>query len=433
MNNFMKIGIIGAGLSGLSLAFMLKEYDVDVFEASDRVGGLLKSESIDGYTFDIGGSHILFSKDRKVLDEMLRVVGSVLKHRRRTYIHYKGNFIKYPFENGIYMLSKEERFEILIDFFKNVLKRERGELKKPSNLLEWFYYVFGRAITEKYLKPYNEKLWKRDLREISLEWVDNRIPNPPIEDVFKSCVGIPTEGYKHQLTFYYPLKGGIEMLIRGILRRIEHPIWTERRIESVSLEDGKVILNGEHEFDLVVSTAPIDLTVRLFKDWKDVEGLIDLLDYNSLTVVGLGVRGRTPNFHWVYVPDEDIVFHRVAFLHNYSPNMCPENRSNIIVEISRRPDEKSKNLIEDVLDGLRRMGFDFDVEVCGIWNWDYAYIVYNHSYRDVTNVLRKFLIERKVIPFGRFGFWEYLNMDAVWKSAKDFVWRLTDEGYRCNT
>lgn len=430
----MRIGIIGAGLSGLSLALMLKG-DVEILEAEKRIGGLLRSENVEGYVFDIGGSHILFSNDGSVLKEILNLIGEVVEHRRRTFIFYKDRYIKYPFENGIHMLPEWERFEILYDFFKNVMRREKGDLRRPSNLLEWFYYVFGKAITEKYLKPYNEKLWKRDLRLISLEWVENRVPNPPVEDVLKSCVGIPTEGYRHQLRFYYPLRGGIETLIRKIAKKIDFPIRTCVKIKRMDFEDGKVFVNADDvlEFDLVVSTAPIDITIRLFKDWKCIEEFLNKMDYNSLTVVGLGVRGKTPDFHWVYVPDKEIIFHRIAFLNNYSPNMCPDGRSNLLAEISHRPDENVKDPVEETLEGLRRMGLEFDVEVDRVWEWRYAYIVYNHDYRIVTEKLREFLIERRVIPFGRFGNWEYLNMDTVWKKAKDLAEDLNYENSHYNT
>ena len=420
----MKVCIIGAGLSGLSLAFMLKGCDVQVFEREDKIGGLLRSEKIDDWTFDIGGSHIIFSKDRDVLREIVNLIGNVIEHRRRTYIHYNGRFIKYPFENGIFSLPKTERFEILSDFFHNVLRRERGELKKPSNLLEWFYYVFGRAITEKYLKPYNEKIWKRDLREISLEWVGNRIPNPPIDDVLRACVGIETEGYTHQLRFYYPLNGGIEAFIKSIAEKTDCEIRTGVKIKEISNEDDSLVLklvDDEVVCDRVVSTAPIGSTVKLLKDSREIENLIEKLDYNSLTVVGLGCRGKAPDYHWVYVPDEDIVFHRVAFLNNYSPNMCPEGCVNVIAEISRRPEEKRKDVVDEVIDGLNELGFDLNVEVCGVWNWDFAYIVYNHHYAETLKKLRGFLRDHRIIPFGRFGNWEYLNMDAVWKRAKELA------------
>ena len=34
------------------------------------------------------------------------------------------------------------------------------------------------------------------------------------------------------------------------------------------------------------------------------------------------------------------------------------------------------------------------------------------------NAIGNFLVERKILPFGRFGKWEYLNMDAVMERAE---------------
>ncbi|HXF28878.1 MAG TPA: protoporphyrinogen oxidase [Chlamydiales bacterium] len=51
----MKIIIIGAGISGLSLAWELqREHDVTVLEASPRVGGWIQSKNIEGAIFECG-------------------------------------------------------------------------------------------------------------------------------------------------------------------------------------------------------------------------------------------------------------------------------------------------------------------------------------------------------------------------------------------
>src|SRR5205814_754341 len=73
------------------------------------------------------------------------------------------------------------------------------------------------SIAEKYLLPYNRKIWKLEPREQGLDWV-SRIPKPPLEDVVKSAMGIETEGYTHQLYFRYPLHGGFEALIKAIIK-----------------------------------------------------------------------------------------------------------------------------------------------------------------------------------------------------------------------
>lgn len=74
----MKIGIVGAGISGLYAAHILKEqgYDVKVFEASDRVGGRIATTTIHDHLFlEMGAAEI--HGNRSVIFEMLKH----LKHK----------------------------------------------------------------------------------------------------------------------------------------------------------------------------------------------------------------------------------------------------------------------------------------------------------------------------------------------------------------
>ena len=50
------IHIVGAGISGLITAFVLEEngYSPVILEASDRVGGRIKTELVDGFQLDVG-------------------------------------------------------------------------------------------------------------------------------------------------------------------------------------------------------------------------------------------------------------------------------------------------------------------------------------------------------------------------------------------
>jgi len=76
----LKIAILGAGVSGLALARLLAERgiplaDLTLFKAAPVPGGLCRSKTIDGFTYDVSGGHILFSKDRAVMQWMKDCAG----------------------------------------------------------------------------------------------------------------------------------------------------------------------------------------------------------------------------------------------------------------------------------------------------------------------------------------------------------------------
>ncbi|KPQ44511.1 MAG: hypothetical protein MPEBLZ_00878 [Candidatus Methanoperedens nitroreducens] len=109
----MKTAILGGGLTGITLARLLHEKgeDVTVLEREPVFGGLCRSVSDSGFTFDIGGSHIIFSRDAEVLTFMNDVLGkNSQRNIRNTKIFYKGLYIKYPFENGLNQLPKDDLF-----------------------------------------------------------------------------------------------------------------------------------------------------------------------------------------------------------------------------------------------------------------------------------------------------------------------------------
>ena len=85
-----------------------------------------------GFTFDYGGSHVIFSKDKQILNFMLNIIGNnkVIK-RRNSRALYKRCYIKYPFENDLSSLPKEENFECLFYFIQNLIDKEQGNVDRP--------------------------------------------------------------------------------------------------------------------------------------------------------------------------------------------------------------------------------------------------------------------------------------------------------------
>jgi len=428
------IGILGGGLTGLTLGSLLPESIV--LEREDAPGGLCRSLNEDGYTFDFGGSHIIFSNRPERLQFMLSVLGEdLVKNRRNTKIYYKGRFVKYPFENGLSDLPLGENFECLVEFLKLRLKRARGEVPEPTNLKEWFEYKFGRAIAGKYLLPYNEKIWRVGPEEMGTEWV-SRIPDPPLEDIIKSSLGIETEGYVHQLEFHYPLRGGIQLLTDTLADRCRS-IKSGFEVEHVSrTQDGFRISGGgeSHDFQTLISTIPLPALARVFDETPaDMVTAARDLRSNSLVTVMLGIDDPKINdFSWVYFPRrEDGIFYRASFPSNYSSETTPEGKSSVMAEITCFRDDDTWNLsdeelVDSVETSLHRNGIvDKDtVEFSRVMRTEYAYVVYDLEYERNVSRLRKFMSGAGIELCGRFGRFEYLNMDACMDDARELALRI---------
>ena len=432
----MKTAILGGGLSGLTLARLLQEQgeEVVVLEAELEYGGLCRSKTDQGFTFDTGGSHIIFSRDDEVLAFMRRMIaGNEQRNNRTTKIFYKQQFVKYPFENGLSDLPQEDRFFCINEFIKTLIAVEKGEIPAPVNFREWIYYTFGNGIAECYMIPYNEKIWKYPIDKMSLHWVDGRIPRPPVEDIIKSAIGIETEGYTHQAVFSYPLDGGIKALVRAIARPIEPCIKTGFRVTSITKSGGIwQISNGDERIqaDQCICTMPVQhLMSSLDGVPREVKNAADALKYNSLVCVNIGINGSVPGISWLYVPDPAVGrTNRISFPSGYSRHGAPDGCSAILAEITHQPgdnvaDMTDDELISEVVDMLQSMQIlHNDQIVCSsVERQPYAYVVYDLNYQNNIAIVKEYCKEIGIPLVGRFAQFEYLNMDGCIRSVMDFI------------
>ena len=424
------IGILGGGISGLFTAYFLGG-DVEVLEADDRIGGLARCFGGEGFRSDIGG-HILFSKDKEALAHELAILGDNKRQGvRANKILYGGLHVKYPFENGIDILPKEERVDILDTFIQNPHKA-----KQPTNFREWMYHVFGDGITNRYLLPYNEKIWKTDPSQMSLEWV-GRVPQIDLRDLIKTAIGIETEGYTHQLYFDYPKTGGFESVPRAVAAKVAAKITTGFRVAKVKrVDEGFAVISAsgeERRYKQLVATIPITTLFSALEDVpKDISDTASALRFNSLRVALVGVEvTNLPAYTALYVPDPKSLYHRVCYNQVFSPDMVPDGCNSVSCEITVPPggdldswsDEK---ILDRVVGDLHRDGVLDRATVCyrTVHREKFAYVVYDHGYADRVRKIREFTDARGIHLAGRFAEYQYVNTDACVRRALDLSRQL---------
>jgi protoporphyrinogen oxidase len=413
------IGILGGGISGIALAAHLGE-DVDVLEKRPRIGGLCGAVIEDGFTFDAAGPHIMFSKNKPVLQRMIDVLdGNVREGRRENRIWFKGRLVKYPFENDLAALPKEDNFECIYGYIVNPRANDT-----PSNLAEWSYKTFGAGISEKYFIPYNRKIWNYDPSKIGLEFV-SRIPKPPMEDVLKSSIGIATEGYLHQLYFSYPVEGGFEAIVHGFAKRVRGEIHTNCRVVSVLRDANRwrvLTENGtERSYRVLVSTLPIHELLPIWQDAPaEARNAASKLVYNSLINVLLGFNeDRGDPYTAVYLPDPEILFHRVSFPKAFSPRSVPEGHSSLMAEITTNDEISDDDVLQRVIGDLVKTDLIDPKTIVyrKVVRFKYGYPVYDLDYHANVAVMRDAVARTGLHLLGRFAQFDYINSDVCVERA----------------
>lgn len=435
----MKTAILGGGLTGVTLARFLagKGEEIVVLEAEPVIGGLCRSRQEKGFCFDTGGSHIIFSRDEEVLRFMLSVLEENRAVRKRnTKIFYKDRFVKYPFENGLSGLPKEDLFFCLHEYVKTLIAAEKGELSPVKNFRDWIYTTFGKGIAECYLIPYNRKIWNYPPERMSAHWVDGRVPRPPVEDIIRSAIGIETEGYTHQAVFSYPDEGGIEALVRAVTAPVMDRVTCGFRVSHIrkscsgwEISDGARTVFAER----LISTIPLQNLIPALEGVPErVQQAVSSLRYNSVCSVFIGVKGSVPDISWLYVPSPDIgLLNRVSFPSNYSTHVAPEGCSSVLAEITYNEGDpltrmNDAEIIRHVVNSLLAMGLirNEDVIYSGIARHRFAYVVYDLDYLANISVVRKYCEETGIDLVGRFARFEYLNMDGCIRNVLEYTGRV---------
>ncbi len=414
--------ILGGGLTGCCLAHFLNEKTL-ILEKEERIGGLCRSYSLNEITYDIG-PHALFSKNNEILS---RITSLVQAHslRRSNKIFYNGRFIKYPFENELSALDDDERAYCLQEFLSNPY-----EGYPPENMLQFFLKTFGEGITRLYLQPYNEKIWKFDPSFMDLQMVE-RIPKPPKEDVIKSARGIETEGYTHQLYFYYPESGGIEQLIHSLVKRSEdkstfvNPV----TITSIAKKGSTWSIKtdqGTFEGKRLINCMPLHELCSCLDTPPSVQQALDALLFNSIHIVILQTKeDRIGNNFALYCADSDVIFHRLSKINFLGEHYRLKNGgSTIMAEITYRPGSyletiSPADIQERVLNDLDRLGLVHKTDVfdCKTHTFTYAYVIYDLHHRKNTDIVLDYLRNQGIHCCGRFAEFEYINMDAVFERS----------------
>ncbi len=425
-----KVVIIGGGLAGLSAGHHLLEHEPVVFEKEPVIGGLCRSFTQDGFTFDCTG-HLIHLKDAYTKDLVARILPDAFNaHERLAAIYSKATTTPYPFQANTHGLPPEVIKECVVGFVQSMGGSTNGG---PKNFHDWVLQTFGTGIAKHFMLPYNEKFWKQDLRTIRSDWVSWSIPKPTLEEVVNGALGLTNKGMGYNPKFIYPKKGGIDCLPQALARPIKN-VHVNEAVETIDPKKKvvRLISGREQPYDILVSTLPLPVAYRMLKDTPDsLHNDAQQLQAISVLNINLGIdRPNVSDQHWVYFPEDQFIFSRVGFPMNFSRAAAPDGTSSMYIEITHQP-QQNLNVDECIEHSIR------DLEKCGILrkgdrvltrqiiDIKCAYVVFDdHRKAHVQNLI-DYLESRDIYTAGRYGRWEYYSMEDSIQSGKKAAEAIT--------
>jgi protoporphyrinogen oxidase len=314
----------------------------------------------------------------------------------------------------------------------------------PANLEQALERSFGRTLCELFLIPYNRKFWRRPLSELAPVFHEEAATPPDFESVLRGILKPVSATADDEPAGWYPRPPrdaklrGMELLPEALAATVDD-LRLNHTVTEIDLRQRVVTCcNYDREVKFrflrqLCNTLPLPHFVRLCaRDLpEDLRRGAAVLRYNRVISVMYRVRGMRPQDcgHFAYFADEDLIFSRLAFMHQFDPESSPMGGWGLIAEITEAaeapiasPDEVATRCLGDI----RRAGvlprgceiLDQESRVIGP-----AYVVSTPESLDIALRLHRFLRSNGVELLGRYGRWEDSSMGEVIRDARQWALR----------
>ncbi|MEZ0216434.1 MAG: NAD(P)/FAD-dependent oxidoreductase [Rariglobus sp.] len=402
--------IIGGGITGITAGRLLQLSGVEniaILEAGAEAGGLCRTRQIKGHVLDIGGGHFLCSK----YPDVYRFVFAHLPQEafnsftRVSRVALDGAEIDYPVESNLWQLPPETCADYLISAAQN---GEARGLPAPTDFEAWIRWKLGDRIAERYMLPYNRKIWGVEASEMDIDWL-HKIPRIDLREIAVACLrrSMDRDKMPSHSTFYYPKAGGFQEIFDAIAAPLRDRIHLSTPVNRIERDGDALLINGQLRARAVINTVPWSHLAGSPIFDADTRAAIARLRHNDI-VVSLHEEPIQTDAHWLYQPNEALPHHRSFFI----PNFAPHSAANGIYRETN----------------IKRWqpGHEELFSHCN----NHAYPIPTLGWADAINQILAHTRSLGIHGLGRWGQWQYFNSDVCIKEAMQLVERLGHHGWK---
>lgn len=248
---------------------------------------------------------------------------------------------------------------------------------------------------------------------MSYLWVEDKLPIPDKDSFFEGLVSNARDKMSHS-EFYYPKTNNQNTFIEALAK--DTPIKYNYEVESIKYDSNtkKWIVNNTDQYDLIINTTPLDQFIGTLADApENIKSAAKKLKKNGVS--NILWKTKETDKTWTYIPNPKYLFHRYIHIGSFWTPQKSYSISEVIgnhsLEEMTKAGQQDNFLIEPIAHSIS----------------DYAYVVFDENYDAATKTIKEYLQEIGLHTLGRFGEWQYYNMDICMKKAIDLSKVITDK------
>lgn len=367
----MKIGIIGAGYTGLTIAKELveKEQDVTIFEKQPYVGGMVNTIEIFNTRLEKYYRHI-FKSDKEAI-KLIKEMG--LESELiwpATKMGYLSNKKPYLFGTPISLLKfKPLNLIQKLRFGFNVIHIKLiNDYKKLEKVTaeKWLKDRIGDKVYSQVWEPLLISKFGEEKDQISMAWLWGKIK-------LRSTSSTP-EG--EQLGY---IKGSYQKLTDKLYEYLLNKnvnIKLETSVKEITKENDKYVVKyirnekeEKEEFDVIVSTIDYKGFEKLFDKYMNEEEKqkIQKVNYTSARTMMIVANKSFSPFYWLNIGDNDIPFGGIIEHTNFIDKSNYDNNhilyiSNYMTEDNKLYNVSKEELLKEYMKSLTKINKKFTMK-----------------------------------------------------------------------
>jgi oxygen-dependent protoporphyrinogen oxidase len=356
-----RIAIIGGGISGLAAAYALEQdrragVDVDyvLYESSTRLGGVLRTEYIDGCVVEAGPDSFITEKPwaadlSRALGLGDQLIGSN-DADRKTYILTKGRLVVMP-DGLMFMvptkilptgLSPLFSWKAKLRMTQELFHRPRA-VDHDESVAAFVERHYGPEMVDRLADPLLSGVYGGEAANLSVRAV---LPRFAEMERTHGSLGramlaarkrMPAGPRKPAPPLFTSLKNGMQHLAETVVSRLTpSALLTNAPVQALQREAGSWVVSAgmqSDEFDSVIIALPAPAAAQVLRIVSpELSAELGAIQYSSSITVALGYdrsvrQSLPPGFGFLVPRSEGKQLLAATFVHNKFPHRAPDDRA----------------------------------------------------------------------------------------------------------